>query len=580
MPASTRQLALSELAKYGLSAELVLDSALPAFEISAKSDVVTITAPDEIELLYGVYDLAERFGGYCFFEPGKDRFDPARKATALPDGVLIPARKPALAVRGFVQEFPFNDETAQLFDWMAKNKLNYLQVWMKYYDELSDDLKEMARLRGIVIESGHHNFNYWIPGRKYNQTHPEFFAEINGKRIESSDGKTELLLSEQLCTTNQGLRDEIVKNMLAYLAEHPELKVIALNPNDGFGWCECPECSKFYDKHEMGDFYSVSEHVYKANRIYHDLIHYVTLKLHEARPDVELTFGAYVNYCSPAPGMELTPGTTVWVANYWRCINHLICDPECPINSGYAKDILNWVNVKRGGKVYIYEYFMGINFYLSLPMIHIRDVFQEVQWYADHQVDGLLTQFHIPHWSVYGVNYYMMAKAARGEKCEDAIPQMMQCLFGYDAQEGTAFYDAVKAFLLKLDNCLVPYPNCLLTRVTQDECQALLTLAENLAAKAPADPFRQDLVAWMQYLCKFKTISQANDEGTLTLEQVDDFQKWIHSFEGRRLFVYSRIDSYFPAIRDALQQGKKWLHFNIDWEDEYVKRHLKLFARK
>ena len=73
--------------------------------------------------------------------------------------------------------------------------MNYLPVWMKYYDHLSDEMKEYARIRGIEIESGHHNFNYWIPGRKYGKTHPEFFAEINGKRIQSSDGKSELLLS-------------------------------------------------------------------------------------------------------------------------------------------------------------------------------------------------------------------------------------------------------------------------------------------------------------------------------------------------------------------------------------------------
>ena len=313
----TLQLAKSELKKYKLKADLKLNKRLPSFRITAKNGAITIEGPTNVELLYGVYDLAERIGGYCFFEPGRDRFN-KKFVKKVSDGVIAPAKKPPLAVRGFVQEFPFDDETPQLFDWMAKNKMNYLQVWMKYYDLLSDELKEMARIRGITIESGHHNFNYWIPGRKYNHTHPEFFAEINGKRIESSDGKSELLLSEQLCTTNQALRDEIVKNMLAYLDAHPEVKVIALNPNDGFGWCECKECSKFYDKNEKGDLYSVSEHVYKANRIYHDLIRYVSAKLHEKRPDVELTFGAYVNYCAPSKGMTLPEGLVVWIANYWR----------------------------------------------------------------------------------------------------------------------------------------------------------------------------------------------------------------------------------------------------------------------
>ena len=130
MKDKTLELAENELRKYGLNAELTIELNLPSFEIRRKNAVTVIAAPDSLELLYGVYDLAERAGGYCFFEPGRDRFDPARIRT-LPEGVAVPARKPLLKRRGFIQEFPFDSETADLFDWMAKNKLNYLLTWMK-----------------------------------------------------------------------------------------------------------------------------------------------------------------------------------------------------------------------------------------------------------------------------------------------------------------------------------------------------------------------------------------------------------------------------------------------------------------
>ena len=158
--------AQNERTKYHLDAELTLEPGLPSFEIRFSGGKGIIAASDSLELLYGVYDFAERFGGYTFFEPGRDRFDPKMKMTP-PDGIAVRARKPLLKRRGFIQEFPFNDETPDLFDWMAKNKLNYLLVWMKYYDLLPDELKAAAAVRGIVIESGHHNFDYWIPGAKY-----------------------------------------------------------------------------------------------------------------------------------------------------------------------------------------------------------------------------------------------------------------------------------------------------------------------------------------------------------------------------------------------------------------------------
>ena len=132
-------------------------------------------------------------------------------------------------------------------------------------------MPESAALRlkaDITISiTGHHNFNYWIPGKIYTNAHPDFFAEINGKRINPSIKDDELLLSEQLCTTNPELRSEIVRRMVEYCDKHSEVKTISLVPNDGFGWCECENCSKFYDKNKKGDFYSISSHVYKANKI-------------------------------------------------------------------------------------------------------------------------------------------------------------------------------------------------------------------------------------------------------------------------------------------------------------------------
>ena len=116
----------------GKKAEFVLDQTLPSFEISRAGGQWVFRAPSDVELLYAVYDCAERFCGYDFFEPGTEDFDPA-EVKAVPDnGVLVPARPVTMRHRGFIQEFPFDEtDTPQLLDFMAKNKLNYLLVWMK-----------------------------------------------------------------------------------------------------------------------------------------------------------------------------------------------------------------------------------------------------------------------------------------------------------------------------------------------------------------------------------------------------------------------------------------------------------------
>ena len=573
----TLELARNEMKKYGLRGELVIEPGLPAFELRGCGGKLLIAAPDSLELLYGVYDAAERFGGWAFFEPGRDRFD-EKRIVPITEGVLFPARRPLLKRRGFIQEFPFDDETQDLFDWMVKNKLNYLLVWMKYYDHLPDELKTYAQVRGIVIESGHHNFNYWIPGEKYAKTHPEFFAEIGGKRISPSIGKKELLLSEQLCTTNPELRREIVRNMLAYCEKHPEVKVISLIPNDGFGWCECENCSKFYDKSKKGDLYSLSEHVYKADRIYHDLLRDVSAQLRRVRPDISLSFCAYCNYGVPSPGFRLEKGMMVHAATYWRCINHTIDDPDCPFTAPYAENIRRWAEVKHGGEINIYEYYMGVNFYLMLPMIHFKEMFHEMKWYADNGVDGILTQFHVSHWSVYGMNYCLMARAARGEEEKSSIDTLFAMLFGPDAEEAKAFYAKIKSMLKNMGRCHIPYPRSLFRRTKLEDFRELEEPARRLAAKAPQDRFRADLVIWTQYMTRFKELFDKAQAKCLTEEELQAFLDWIGSFRDTRVFVRDRIAMYFEALREDLRTGREWIHFNLDWEDAYIRRHDKLLG--
>ena len=568
----TLHLAEKEAARYGVTAQFRLNPALPSFEISLCNGVVTISAPDSLEILYGVYDFAERFNGWSFFSPGQDEYKEDRKQVLPENGVLVPAKKPLLKRRGFIQEFPFNDQTGDLFDWMAKNKLNYLLTWMKYYDELSPELKQAALDRGIAIESGHHNFDYWIPGKVYSKTHPEYFAEINGKRINPS-GNSELLLSEQLCTTNKELRKEFVRRMDEYCEAHPEIKTISLVPNDGFGWCECEECSKFYDKNKKGDFYSLSTHVYKADSIYHDLVRDVSAKLRALGRDVTVTFCAYVNYCAPSPGMTLEKGMAVHMAPYWRCINHPLDDPACETNASYLKDIQKWCKVKNGGEVNIYEYYMGVNFYLSLPMIHWENMFREMACYNRIGVDGILTQFHIPHWTAYGTNYRLMAQAARGEECAEAIPRMLKELFGADAGEAGNFYNFIRQAMLSMGKCHIPYPRSILRRMPVETFEEIHAKALALCAKDPENTLRKELVIWTEYLIRFKKIFDRILEQKATEKEVDDFVNWIHLHQNTRIFVHEKFDLYFEAVKTAIREGKKWVHFNLDWEDAYILKH-------
>jgi hypothetical protein len=560
----------------GAAANFVLEPSLASYQVRVAGGELLFAGKDATNVLYAVYHFCEQSLGYFFWAPGEDLLD-ATGPVELSEGVVVEGDVPLMNMRAMTQEFPFDDESPLLADWMAKNQMNCLYVWLKYFDKLDDAGRHDFWDRGIEIYAGHHHFSYWIQTLIYGHDHPEWFAMVDGKRIKPSPDKNDLLLSEQLCTTNPELRKEIARRIVEYANAHPQLKRMALIPNDGFGWCECPECSKFYDKNHKGDLYSVSKHVYIANDIYHDMVRDVAAQVAKSRPDLRLCFSAYVNYCRPGKGMKLTSNLGMDFAPYWRCINHRLDDPACPINSKYVRDLKEWAAVKEGGELTVYEYYMGVNFYLSLPMIHHHDIFAEVKFLASIGVDGLMTQFHIPHWTVYGLNYRMMADALRGRAEAPSVARALQALYGPDADEAEALYMAMRAVVQSAGPCHVPYPYSLLNRTRLEQYEALLERAKALLAKAPENRLRQENVIWCEYMVRFKRTFDLYHEGKVGVKEVDEFLDWIHAHQGKgtRVLVPRKFDVYFNAWKECIRTGREWLHFNIDWEDEYVRIHRK-----
>ena len=556
---------------------LSIDRKLGGYTVSALEDTIHFVGSSPVEVLYSIYDFAEKYLDFCFFEPGRDIVASASPEREIPSGNLLGLIKPLLQRRGLIQEFPFSDESFLIADWMVKNRLNYLMVWMKFYDLATPEMREAFLLRGIEIESGHHNFSSWIPGEKYAAGHPEFFASIGGRRISPSPSKSTLLLSEQLCTTNPELRREIARRMISYTRDHPELKTISLMPNDGFGWCECDECSKFYDKSAKGDTYSVSKHVYKAGRIYQDLICEVAKDLHKQNPDLTLTFCAYVNYSSPEPGFRIPEKAAVHFAPYWRCVNHAIHDPSCWLNSAYRKDLEAWIAAKDGGEVNVYEYLMGINLYVSLPLVFHKSIFDEVREHARIGVDGFLTQFHLTNWTAYGMNYYMMAKALYGADQESELAMLFRKLFGSTAPAAKMFYDKLLAIQKSSGPCLVTYPRALFNRTNVEDYRQVHQMAVDLAEGTSSD-FVRRLPLWTGYLLKFKQLFDQYQAGLAVKNDVVHFKNWCRPLQAERVLVHGKLEWLLDAWIQCFDTGAEWMHFNLGWEDEYIRLHDSLLC--
>ncbi len=571
----TLSLAKQEFQRLGGTAgRFCISEKLPSFEISRDSKGWIFTAPTDVELLYAVYDCAERFLGYDFFEPGTENFYPEKVCHDLPQGVLVPAKEVRIRKCGFIQEFPFDPENSPgLFDFMAKNKLNYLLVWMKYYDELTDELKQYAAVRGIIIESGHHNFEYLIPPEKYGEKHPEYFA-VRAKDHVAKDLPGVTHNSRQLCTTEPGLRKEVARQLLAYAQKNPELTRIGLNPNDGYGWCECPRCSKYYQDDDNRKFHlpSPDRRYFYAEKAYDEFIAAVAAEIRRERADLTLNFFAYVNYCSPAQDFKLTEGVSVQLANYWRCVKHDLFDPECPTNRGFLRDFLAWEKAKSGGEFMIYEYYMGINFYMSLPLLFWKRMFDELEYYQQHHVDGVLTQFQMGHWSVYGSNYRLMAAAARGGELTASLERFYEYRFGKYAGEAKAFFTQVAEVMESFDDCHIPTPASLFCRISVEQLEKLLAPARRLARKMPDIRPAADLECWVRYLIRFKKLYDLEIARNITPEDLRKFIFWIKQKKMRRVLEINKVVHYISLWLEDVENGVPCRFFDVDWCAEFKRR--------
>jgi len=100
-----------------------------------------------------------------------------------------------------------------------------------------------TRLGGVkVIGPNTHTFNYLVPPEEYFEEHPEYYAEIKGKRRSHYDG-----ILTQLCVTNPEVAKIALKTLRSWLGpevqENPFNKyIVSVTVNDTPHFCQCAKC--------------------------------------------------------------------------------------------------------------------------------------------------------------------------------------------------------------------------------------------------------------------------------------------------------------------------------------------------
>ena len=204
-----------------------------------------------------------------------------------------------------------------------------------------------------------------IPPDKYFATHPEWFSEINGKRVNQG---------AQLCLTNEEMRKELVKNALEWIRREPAGGILSVSQNDCFNPCQCARCKAVAEEEESESGPMIR------------FVNAVAEDIQKEYPDILVETLAY--QYTRKPPLHVKPRNNVVVR-----LCSIECDFSKPLdseaNKAFRDDLLGWKAVAPN--LFIWDYVTDFWCYLQ-PHPNMRVLAPNIRFFVDNNTIGLFEQ--------------------------------------------------------------------------------------------------------------------------------------------------------------------------------------------
>lgn len=183
-----------------------------------------------------------------------------------------------------------------------------------------------------------HTFGKFLPPDRFFETHPEYYALVNGVRRPT-----------QLCLANDTVFQMVHDSVAAIFARNPEARIVSVSQDDNTQYCTCTRCADS-DNREGGPAGS--------------MIHFVN-RIARAFPERIISTLAY-QYTRSAP-RYVKPEKNVLIT-----LCSIECDRSAPIAEkcrDFEQDLVEWG--KTGAMVGIWDYTTQFtNFLAPFPNLH------------------------------------------------------------------------------------------------------------------------------------------------------------------------------------------------------------------
>ena len=348
-------------------------------------------------VIYGVYDLLERFGCRWFY-PTQDAADP--EVVPQPQVLSLPAGSWAVAspmkfriCNGSEWFFEMQPEPARKqLEWAMKARYNAMG-WQAdthtpleiQYRQLADSglLAELSK-REMLLHGPAHSFNLLLRAEDYMTNHPDWFGMRNGKRVPQT------YAGAQFCWSNPDARKKFTDNVEAFARNAPQINILCLVPFDGGPGCECDECKKA-----------------GASNLLMLLMGEVIERLKVSRPDLLVeTVGGYGAVTDPPENARIHPQQRVIWAHWGRGYTSGYDDDRYDRKANLEK----WRRAARGG-ITICQYYTD-NFAEPWVMSPFTVALEGDRRYFQQQVIDSVYLLNWPrgYWWNHGLNGYLAGR--------------------------------------------------------------------------------------------------------------------------------------------------------------------------
>lgn len=202
------------------------------FTVHSDGKTLEITGVNRRSLFYGVCALLERTAGCRFYSPSEELI-PTLPGWKIPD-VLDFGETAEFRSRQIRLEW---DQNGSMALWTAKNRYNMITMDFWLWDQPGGvQIRQVAEQYGLKMGGNGHGIFYLLKADTYFASHPEWYPEINGKRVPAKN------TGDNICYSNPAARAQLIHNLVEYCMRHPYLSSINLWPGDGGLICRCPQC--------------------------------------------------------------------------------------------------------------------------------------------------------------------------------------------------------------------------------------------------------------------------------------------------------------------------------------------------